>query len=69
MINGDLARPRLKKAFPRWLRQAIPDFLVWQTVRSAIRLAVSPVPQRDANPFKIRIRQIAQHLDINIVGD
>jgi hypothetical protein len=30
---------------------------------------LSTVPQRDANLFKIRIRQIAQHLDINIVID
>jgi hypothetical protein len=30
---------------------------------------LSPVPQRDANLFKIRIRQIAKHLDINIVID
>jgi hypothetical protein len=30
---------------------------------------LSPVPQRDANLLKIRIRQIAEHLDINIVVD
>jgi hypothetical protein len=66
-MNGDFGTSPLKKAFPRWPGQPIPHFVVWQTVRSAIRLTVSPVPQRDANPFKIRIRQIAEHLDINIV--
>ena len=69
-MNGDFGTsPLKKKAFPGWPGQAIPHFLVWQTVRSAIRLTVSPVPQRDANPFKIRVRQIAEHLDINIVVD